>query len=168
MQGPANVGTGPRERQRLPLGWLVLLAVLVGAGWVAFGSTVQPMRQTCDPTLAKEICLGSIDAALRRGMPAIHPLLLEAHATPGPAARPDQFGHRATITFGVLGVGQPASVRLFFDAGGHWAGVADTATAELAFWAIAQGIIVALIVAGALGLVMRVPRHRARSDRTLG
>lgn len=132
--------------------------VLLGAGWVAIGAAVRPLQLTCDPVLARDVCLETIDAALRKGMPRVHPPLLAAHAEPGPAARPDQFGHRATVTFDVLGVPGPISVRLFFDAGGHWGGIASRGAAELALWTLAQGV-VAAAAAGWLWLLLR--RHRA-------
>ena len=138
--------------------WLGLVVVLLVAGWVAIGAAVRPLKLTCDPVLARDVCLETIDAALRKGMPRVHPPLLAAHAEPGPAARPDQFGHRATVTFDVLGVPGPVSVRLFFDAGGHWGGIASRGSAELALWALAQGV-VAAAAAGSLGLLLR--RHRS-------
>lgn len=137
---------------------LLLIVVLLGAVWIAIGAAVRPLEQTCDPVLARDVCLETIDAALRKGMPRVHPPLLAAHAEPGPAARPDQFGHRATVTFAVLGVPGSTSVRLFFDAGGHWGGTASRGAAELALWALAQGV-VAAAAAGWLWLLLR--RHRA-------
>lgn len=139
---------------------LLLVALLIGAGWIALSSFIRPVQQTCDPGLSSDICLGSIDAALRRGLSPIHPLLIAAHAEPGPAARPDQFGHRATVTFRMLGVGDPAAVRLFFDAGGHWGGIASMSAAELAFMATAEGLMVALMVGAGLGLLTRRGRDR--------
>ena len=133
---------------------MLLVAVLLGTAWVAMSAAVGPLRQTCDPALATDVCLETIDATLRKGMPRLHPLLLAAHVEPGPAARPDQFGHRATVTFDVLGVPGPTSVRLFFDTGGHWGGVASRGSAELALWVVAQGFVVAA-AAGGLRLVFR-------------
>lgn len=141
------------RRARRP--WLLLVVVLLGATWVAMGAAVRPLRQTCDPALATDVCLETIDAALRKGMARVHPLLLAAHAEPGPAARPDQFGHRATVTFDVLGVPGPTSVRLYFDAGGHWGGIASRGAAELALQAMAQGVVVAAAAAGGLRLLFR-------------
>lgn len=154
----------PRAAQRP---WrLLLVALLIGAGWIAFSSLISPVGQTCSPALATDICLGSIDAALRRGLSPVHPLLLTAHAEPGPAARPDQFGHRATVTFRMLGVGGPASVRLYFDAGGHWGAIASMGAAELAFLATAEGLVVSLVVAAGLGFLARRRRDRRRTAGT--
>ncbi len=139
----------------------VLAAILVGALWMAVGIAARPIDQTCDPALTRNVCLETIDAAQRRGLPAVHPLLLAAHAAPGPAARPDQFGHRATVRFTVLGVPGPVIVRLFFDAGGHWDGIADRQAPEMTAWtigwAIAAGIAVA-VAAGGLGWLARGSR----------
>lgn len=139
--------------------WLLLVVLLLGAVWVAVGTAVPPLQQTCDPALATDVCLDTIDAALRRGMPRVHPVLLGAHAEPGPAARPDQFGHRATVTFDMLGVPGPTSVRLFFDAGGHWGGIATRESAELALWTAAEGVVVGGAAACGFWLLFR--RRRA-------
>lgn len=147
-----DAGRRTRRRRLLPV------VLLVGAVWVATGAAVRPLQLTCDPVLTRDVCLETIDAALRRGMPRVHPPLLAAHAEPGPAARPDQFGHRATVTFDVLGVPGFTSVRLFFDVGGHWGGIASRGAAELALWALAQGV-VAAAAAGWLWLLLR--RQRA-------
>lgn len=153
-------GTGRRPRWRLPLAVLLLGALLV-----AMSAAARPLQQTCDPALTADVCLETVDAALRKGMPRLHPLLLAAHVEPGPAARPDQFGHRATVTFDVLGVPGPTSVRLFFDAGGHWGGIASRGAAELALWAVAQGVVVAAITAGGLWRLLRPRRAGRQSQR---
>ncbi len=138
----------PRQtRQRIRWRRQVVIAILAGATWTAIGAVLPPRHETCDPALAADICHETIDAALRRGLPPAHPLLLAAHAEPGPAARPDQLGHRATVTFAVLGMPGDARVRLFFDAGGHWGGVVDRGAPELAAWALAQG----LVLGGGIG-----------------
>jgi hypothetical protein len=147
-------GTGRRPRWRLPLAVLLLGALLV-----TVSATVHPLQQSCDSALTAEVCLETVDAALRKGMPRLHPLLLAAHVEPGPAARPDQFGHRATVTFEVLAGPGPTSVRMFFDAGGHWGGIASRGAAELALWAVAQGVAIAAITTGGLWHLLR--RRRA-------
>ena len=139
---------------RWPVSW-VLVAALTGALWVVLGVIARPIDQTCDPRLARPVCLETIDAALRKGLPAVHPLLLTARAEPGPAAGADQFGHRATVHFGLAGVPGPVSVRLFFDAGAHWGGVADRGAPELAGWSVAEGLVVAGAAAGAWTLTSR-------------
>ena len=140
--------------------WLILVALLIGGLWIATGLAMRPLRQTCDPALATDVCLETIDAALRKGMPGVHPLLVGAHAEPGPAAGPDQFGHRATVTFDVLGMVGPTTVRLFFDTGAHWGGIADRGTWELLPWAVGEGLAVGGAGAGGLWLLLRTPRFR--------
>lgn len=135
--------------------WLFLVVLIAGVAWVAIGTAARPLQQTCDRALARDVCLETIDAALRKGLPPVHPLLLAAHAEPGPAARPDQYGHRATVTFDILAMPGPTSVRLFFDAGGHWGGVASRDATELALWVVAQGVLVAGAAAGGLWLLRR-------------
>jgi hypothetical protein len=133
----------------------LLGAALVGLVWVLLGVVARPIEQTCDPQLTRPVCLETIDAALRKGLPAIHPLLLTARAEPGPAAGADQLGHRATVHFGLLGVPGPVSVRLFFDAGAHWGGIADRQAPELLSWSVVEGVIVAATAAGVWSLVRR-------------
>ena len=160
-----GVPLSPREpgSRRGALG-IALLGALLGASWLVLGLATRPIDQTCDPALTRDVCLETIDAAVRRGLPAVHPLLLAAHAEPGPAARPDQFGHRATVTFSLLGIPGTVPVRMFFDAGGHWGGIADRQATELAARtiasAIAVGIAAAAAAAGAGRLVGRSRRSR--------
>lgn len=138
--------------------WLLVVALVVGAAWVAVGIGVRPLRQTCDAALPADVCLETIDAAIRRGLPRVHPLLVSAHAEPGPAARADQFGHRATVTFEVLGIPRRVAVRLFFDAGAHWGGIPDMEAPELALWTAGHGLAVGGAAAGAALLL----RYRVR------
>ncbi len=145
--------------------WPVVIVLLVGAAWIMVGTAIRPLGQTCDPALSHEVCLETIDAALRKGMPGLHPLLLGATAEPGPAARPDQFGHRATVTFDALAMPGPTSVRLFFDAGGHWGGIASRDAVELGAWAVAQAALVAGVAAGVLGWRGRRPRPGPPDER---
>lgn len=145
--------------------WPVVVVLLAGATWIVVGTAVRPLRQTCGPSLAVEVCLETIDAALRKGMPGLHPLLLGADAEPGPAARPDQYGQRATVTFDVLAMPGPTSVRLFFDAGGHWGGIANREAVELGTWAVAQGALVAGAAAGGLRWLGQRRRPGALDDR---
>lgn len=130
-------------------------AAMIGTLWVVLGVVARPIEQTCDPQLTRPVCLETIDAALRRGLPAIHPLLLTAHAEPGPAAEADQFGHRATVRFGLAAVPGPVSIRMFFDAGAHWGGIADRQAPELLSWSVGEGILLAGSAAGAWSLLRR-------------
>lgn len=138
-------------------GWprILLVAIFLGALWIAIGPVVRPVRQSCDPALAADVCLETIDAAMRRGIARVHPLLLAAHAAPGAAAGADELGHRATVTFEILGMPGPVSVKLFVDTGGHWGGVADRGVPELALWTAAQGVVVAAVTGGFWLLLQR-------------
>ncbi len=141
---------------------LLIVAFLVGAIWVAIGVAVRPLRQTCHAALPADVCLETIDAAIRRGLPRVHPLIVSAHAEPGPAARADQFGHRATVTFDVLGIPRRVAVRLFFDAGAHWGGISDMEGPELAVWSAGHGLAVGGAAAGLWLLVRQRSRHPDR------
>ncbi len=133
----------------------ILAAALIGALWIAVGLAVRPIQQSCDPRLTRDVCLETIDAAQRRGLPTLHPLLLAAYAEPGPAANPDQFGHRATVMFDLAGPPGRVSVRLFFDAGAHWGGIPDRSAPELLAWTLAEGVVVAAAAGGLFWLVSR-------------
>jgi len=123
--------------------WVFTVVTLLGIAWLIGGATAGPVRETCDPALSPGACAETVTAALKKGMPRLHPLILTAHAEPGPASRPDQLGHRATVTFDLLGVPGPMTVRLYTDMGGHWGGVPDRGAAELALWSAAQAGLVA-------------------------
>jgi len=158
------VAEQPRQSGRqVRWGTRIVVAIVAGATWIALGAGLPPRSETCDRSLAADVCHETIDAALRRGLPPVHPLLLAAHAEPGPAARPDQLGHRATVTFGVLGMPGDVRVRLYFDAGGHWGGVVDRGVLELAAWALAQGL---LLGAGIGGGALMLGRHRPKQPST--
>jgi hypothetical protein len=136
---------------------------VAGIGWMVVGSTAPPLRQTCDPALSTGACSETIVAALKKGMPRPHPLLLAAHAAPGPQSGNDQLGHRATVTFDAFGVPGPTTVRLYVDLGAHWGGVVDRSQVEMTAWTFAQGALVAVVVAGAGSWLVqrrgRRPRH---------
>lgn len=144
-------------------GWPVLVLLIVGSAWLVAGAVLPPLMQSCDPALTAPVCAETIDASLRKGMPPLHPLLLRAHAAPGPAARPDQFGHRATVTFAVLGLPDPVSVRMFFDAGAHWGGIADPDGRLIAAFAVLSGVVIGAAAAVA-GWLLIYRRHRASAD----
>ena len=98
----------------------------------------------------------------REGLPASHPLILSAYVEPGEATHPGESGHRATVTFDLLGVPGPTTVRLFYDVGGHWGGVSNRTTLELAAWSlIMAGLAVATValVTGAVTVVIGRRRH---------
>jgi hypothetical protein len=123
------------------------VGLLVGVLWLAIGSSVAPLQVTCDPAVPADVCAETADAGLRRGMPRVHPLITEAHVVPAPAF-PDGYGHRATVSYTLL-PGPTTDVRLFFDAGGHWGGIASTSDVELALWALVPMAILATLGAGA-------------------
>ncbi|MBA3235872.1 MAG: hypothetical protein H0T59_07765 [Chloroflexi bacterium] len=143
--------------------WPILALLIVGGAWVVVGAVLPPFLQTCDPALTEPVCAETIDASLRKGMPPLHPWLLGAHAEPGPAARPDQFGHRATVTFAVLGLPDPVSVRMFFDAGAHWGGIADPDGLLVAGFAVLSGVAIGAAAAAGWWLMIH-RRHRASAD----
>ena len=74
----------------------------------------------------------------------------------GPAA--GALGHRATVTFDLLGVPGTTSVRLFLDMGGHWGGDVDRSQAELAGWTL-----VPLFLASGVAIVLVGRRGRRHS-----
>jgi len=110
------------------------LGLCVGIVWMAIATSVAPLRVTCDPVVPADVCAETADAGLRRGMPRLHPLITEAHVAPGPAF-PDGYGHRATVTY-ALPPAPGVDVRLFFDSGGHWGGIASAGAVGLALWAL--------------------------------
>ncbi len=123
-----------------------VVGLLVGLLWVALAATVAPLRVTCDAAVPQDVCAETADAGRRRGMPRLHPLVTEAAVSPGPAF-PDGYGHRATVTYGLL-PGPPVVERLFFDAGGHWGAIPDRSDLELALWALLPAVLTTL--AGAI------------------
>jgi hypothetical protein len=151
-------GTDPRRVGYL---WALVVGLLIGLGWVLASTVPPPLQQTCDPALSAGACSETIVAALKKGMPRFHPLLLVAHAEPGPESRNDQLGHRATVTFDAVGVPRPITVKLYLDMGAHWGGVADPRDGEVALWLIAQGAAVGAVVAGLGALAVRRRHVRA-------
>jgi hypothetical protein len=109
---------------------------LVAALAIVFAASANapPLRVEC-PTerMSVDVCRASVDATLRRGLTAPHPLILAARVEPGPAG-PTGRGHRATVTYDLLGMPYPTVVELYYDMGGHWGGVADRGWPELPLW----------------------------------
>jgi hypothetical protein len=135
---------------------LIIVAVLVVAG-----IATPPLARTCAATMGGERCAESVTAALARGLPPIHPLILAAHVEPGPAAHAAALGHRATVTFELFGVPGPTSVRLYLDLGGHWGGEVDRSDGELAAWTIAP----LLVAFGAAVVLVGLRARRRRATR---
>jgi hypothetical protein len=132
---------------------LVIVAVLL----VAAGVALPPLARTCAPTVDEDRCAETVVASLSRGLPRLHPVILGAHVEAGPAAAEGALGHRATVTFDLLGVPGATSVRLYLDMGGHWGGEVDRSDAEVAAWAILPLLLAA---GGAIALVGVALRRR--------
>jgi hypothetical protein len=129
---------------------------------VAVSASVPPLHVECPAVgMSAEACHASVDATLRRGLAAPHPLILAARVEPGTAG-PTGQGHRATITYDLLGMPYPTVVELHHDSGGHWGGNADHGWPELPLW---WGVpVVVLLGLGGL-LVTRGRRTPATAAR---
>lgn len=135
---------------------LALLAVVVAlTGLLAAGASAVPALQiTCAPGGPQDqACRDTVFAAQERGLAPFHPLILAAHVEPGPAADPGQNGHRATVTFDLLGIPGPTRVRLFYDIGGHWGGVPDRGALELAAWSLLVAMVAVSLGAAVITLL---------------
>lgn len=132
--------------------------LLLGLAWVAVAATTAPLRVSCDPVIPADVCAETADAGLRRGMPRLHPLIIEASVMPGPEF-PDGYGHRATVVYTLL-PGPAVNERLFFDNGGHWGAIPDQSDVALALWASLP----AILTTGVGAVVGRVLGRR-RSDQ---
>jgi hypothetical protein len=110
-----------------------LLVAVLGLA-LAVSANAPPLRVGCPAEgMSTEACHASVDATRRRGLAAPHPLILAARVEPGPAG-PTERGHRATVTYDLLGMPYPTVVELYYDSGGHWGGVADHGWPELPIW----------------------------------
>ncbi len=140
---------------------LRVLPVIVAVGLVALilaaGALVAPIHETSAASLSAEVRHETVVAALERGLPPLHPLILDASVEPGPASAATQLGHRATVTFVMLGVPGPTHVKLFVDVGAHWGGTPDRGAPELAMWSF----LTSMLVLGGPWLLWRVRRRRA-------
>ena len=137
-------------------------AIILGVGWLALASLVSPLRVTCDPVLGAGACAESVTAALTRGLERPHGLLLAAHVVPGEDAGPGELGHRATVTFDVLGAPAPVGVALHLDLGGHWGGVVDRPGLEVVAVPVVQSSLIVVLGFGLAWLVRSAGRGRAR------
>jgi len=162
-------GTGPIEDGAVPatpgsasgrirLRTLETIA-LVGltALLLAAGALVPPLHETSTTAMSAEVRHESVVAALERGLAPLHPLIFDATVESGPANAPAELGHRATVTFAMLGVPGPTRVKLFVDVGAHWGGTPDRGAAELAAWSL----LAPLVVLGGPMLLWRGRRRRA-------
>jgi hypothetical protein len=113
-----------------------IAGLLLTALAIAFvvSANVPPLRVECPVTgMSAEVCHDSVTASLDRGLPVPHPLILAARVEPGPAPEGTN-GHRATVTYDLLGMPFPTVVRLYYDIGGHWGGETDRSQWELGAW----------------------------------
>ena len=137
------------------------LAAIVALGLVALilatGALVPPLREMSATLLSPDERHETVVAALERGLAPLHPLILDASVEPGPAGTAPELGHRATVTFSMLGIPGPTRVKLFVDVGAHWGGTPDRLAAELAIWSLLTPV----VILGCPWLAWRVRRRRA-------
>ncbi|MDQ2965559.1 MAG: hypothetical protein M3R57_06900 [Chloroflexota bacterium] len=145
----------PRQTGRRALVAIVALGLV--ALILAAGALAPPIHEASAASVGGNVRHETVVAALERGLPPLHPLILEASVEPGPASAATELGHRATVTFAMLGVPGPTRVKLFVDVGGHWGGTPDRRAAELATWSLLTPV----LVLGVPGLFWRVRRRRA-------
>lgn len=137
------------------------LLIAIGAIWIGVSASVAPLRVDCSAFADDEVaCEAAVEAVRRRGLPALHPLILSASVEPGPAPRADQLGHRATVRYAFLG-GPDLSIALFYDQGAHWGGLPDRDDEEVGAWALVPLVLGGLIAAGLIGLARRWRGHDA-------
>jgi hypothetical protein len=136
---PSSRADDGRARRRRWRGAGIALA-LAALGWLVATSLLPPLRTGCDATMSAGTCSESVTAALSRGLERPHGLLLAATVAPGPDAAPGRLGHRATVTFDILGAPAPIAVALHLDLGGHWGGVVDRDRWEITMVPIVQSL----------------------------
>ena len=114
---------------------LLLAAALLLGGllFAAGGSSVAPLSTSC-VNLETSACDGAIEAVRRRGLASIHPLILSVTVEPGSAPGRQDLGHRATLTYQMLGMPDSTVIELYYDQGAHWGGETDRSDTELAAW----------------------------------
>jgi hypothetical protein len=167
-QGEATSARRRSGRTVRGLRMTALGVVLAAVAWLLVSSVVRPLRTTCDPSLSPGSCMESVTAALDRGLERPHGLLVAAHVAPGPDAGPGRLGHRATVTFDILGAPGPVSVALYLDMGGHWGGVVDRDRTEVMMVPFIQSLLVLALGLGIVGLGRAVADrhfHRANENR---
>jgi hypothetical protein len=142
---------------------IALMATVLALGWLALTSLVAPLRVTCDPGMPVGACRETVTAALARGLERPHGLLLAAHVVPGRDAAPGALGHRATVTFQILGAPSPVGVALHLDLGGHWGGVVDRPSLEVSGVPVVQSGLIVLLGMGIALVARAVGRRRART-----
>jgi len=124
---------------------------------------VAPLQVKCAPALDDVVCRRTVVASLERGLAPFHPLIVSAYAEPGEVPDSGQVGHRATVTFDLLGVPGQTTVALYYDIAAHWGGVTSRGGAELAAWALLVAAIVVGVVVLLVGFLIRVATGRRRA-----
>jgi hypothetical protein len=145
----------PRRIERRIVATIAVLGLV--ALILAVGALAPPIHETSAPSISGDVRHETLAAALERGLPPLHPLILDVSVVPGPAGAAAELGHRATVTFAMLGVPGPTRVKLFVDVGGHWGGTPDRRAPELAMWSL----LTPMLVLGSPWLLWRVRRRRA-------
>lgn len=139
---------------------IVAVAVLLGATLlVVAGIGSSAPAPSCAAGMDRNACESAVGAVVRRGLPAIHPLILATSVEPGSAAGPQDLGHRATVEFELLGMPDPLSIELYYDEGAHWGGRTDRSDDEVAAWTLAPLALAGLIAAGVLALAWHRRSH---------
>lgn len=158
-EGDAPSAPTPASRQTRPRVLDAIAALGLAVIILATGALVPPIHETSATSISADVRHETIVAALERGLAPLHPLILDASVEPGPASAPAELGHRATVTFVMLGVPGPTRVKLFVDVGAHWGGTSDRGAAELAIWSM----LTPMLVLGGPWILWRV--RRRRTDR---
>jgi hypothetical protein len=128
---------------------LVLGAVIL----VSLATDSSAPAPTCAEGMDHVACESAVGAVVRRGLPALHPLITATRVEPGANPGPRDNGHRATVKFDMFGMPEPLSIELYYDVGAHWGGRADHSEEVVAAWALlplllAGGAAVALLMVG--------------------
>jgi hypothetical protein len=139
---------------------LLLAAALLVTSvvWVGIGTSSGPLMLTCAPQLEPGACTAAVDAVMRRGTPALHPLILSAYVAPGSAPGAHELGHRATVTYELAALPTSAEVELYFDQGAHWGGHPDPSETMMSAMALEP-----LLLAAVIGGIILVIAWRRRA-----
>jgi hypothetical protein len=131
------------------------ILLLLGVLFMVAATSAAPISRTCAPDMDVVGCEEAVTAVMKRGLPALHPLILSAHVEPGSAPGSQDLGHRATVAFELLGVPGPTSIDLYFDRGAHWGGESDRGDTEIKAWALTPLVVAGLLAIALLGLAWR-------------
>jgi hypothetical protein len=165
--GEAGRSDAHRRPSRAPL-VLGVVAAAAGLAALAAGALVPPIHETYAPAITPGVGAETVYAALERGLSPLHPLILDAYVEPGPADEPTELGHRATVTFTMLGIPGPTTVRLYVDVGAHWGGVTDRGAPEMALWSLPVPLLLAggvLLAGRSLGRPGKAGRPRSGGEQ---